>query len=124
MEAVGRGSRLSATRFNCSLRVGRKANTATSPEGWEQVGSKRRAFVERLTSYQALQNGALLDRIVTHSALVDFHADWQPGRIVERTSDGCQWIVEAATGEGPQGRGGRQSYMSLQLSEKNPTTEF
>jgi hypothetical protein len=80
MEAVGRSRAFSGTRFNCKLRIARKSNSATSPEGWEWVGSARRGFVERLTAVQAIQNGALLERNVTHSAFVDWHEDWQANR--------------------------------------------
>jgi hypothetical protein len=124
MEAVGRSRAFSGTRFNCKLRIARKSNSATSPEGWEWVGSARRGFVERLTAVQAIQNGALLERNVTHSAFVDWHEDWQANRLIERQEDGAQFVVEAVIGIGKQGRGGRQSFMSLSLSEKNPRTEI
>ena len=123
MEVRGRSRAFSGTRFNCRLRIARKSNSATSPEGWEWVGGTRRGFVERLTAVQAIQNGALLERNVTHSGFVDSHEDWQAARLVERVEDGAQWIGEAAVLDGPQLRGGRQRFMRVSLSEKFPTVE-
>ncbi len=101
--------------------VWRKGTAGVSPEAWAQVGSIRRARIERVSDNDALRTGVILDAAVTHEAKVKAMTDYETAgsgsRILRRERDGQNYMILRVTEAGRPGRDGRTRYLRLSLSE-------
>lgn len=100
-----------------------KATSGTaSPEAWERIGAVRRARIELVSDYQALQSGQLLNANITHTAKVVASEDYNPVstggrmRMLKRLRDGQNFLIVRVREAGVPRRGGRTRLMSLALS--------
>lgn len=100
-----------------------KATSGTaSPEAWERIGAVRRARIELVSDYQAVQSAQLLNANITHMAKVVASEDFQPVstggrmRVLKRLRDGQNFFIVRVRQAGTPRRGGRTRLMSLALA--------
>ena len=74
----------------------KKGTAGVTPEEWVRVGVRRRACIQRLSTNEALANGAAYGEqnwLPTHRILVDKADDYEVGRLLVRTLDDTNFRI-------------------------------